>query len=100
MDDLSKKRALTIAEATRYSCYSRGTIEGWIARGLLPYEEPPGRGTGNHRFRKIRRADLDTLLDSYYFQDTDQHTDAQKNEADEMVLLSKKDRKIERRVDL
>ena len=68
MDDLTQKRALTITEAVRYSCYSRGTIEGWITRGLLPVEQPPGRGTGEHKLRRIRLADLNAFLDQYYQQ--------------------------------
>jgi len=60
------KRAFTVAEAARYACVSRGTVEFWLERGLLPVEELPGRGNGSHRFRRIRKADLDAFLDRHY----------------------------------
>ncbi len=58
----TNKRALNISEAAEYACVSRGTIETWMARKLLPYEELPGTGSKN-RFRLIRKADLDEFLD-------------------------------------
>ena len=60
------KRALSISEAARYLCVSRGTIENWLAKGLLPCEEFPGRGKGTYRFRRIRLEDLVFFHDSYY----------------------------------
>ena len=62
------KRALTISEAAKHACVSRGIIESWLARGFLPYEELPGTGEGKRtqRFRRIRRADLDEFLDGHY----------------------------------
>ena len=57
-----EKRALTIAETAEYTCVSRGTVESWLAKGLLPYEELPGTGS-KQRFRRIRKKDLDTFLD-------------------------------------
>ena len=62
------ERALTISEAAKYACVSRGTIESWLARGLLPYEELPGtgEGKGTQRFRRARRVDFDDFLDQNY----------------------------------
>jgi len=57
------KRALTILEAAEYACVSRGIVGAWLAKGLLPYEELPGNGSGSYRFRRIRKADLDEFLD-------------------------------------
>lgn len=65
---MDKKRALSVAETARYAGVSRGTVEVWLMDGLLPYEELPGRGKGNYRFRRIRSADLDTFLDRHYHQ--------------------------------
>lgn len=92
MDDLTQKRAFTIPEAADYSCYSRGTIEGWIARGLLPYEEPPGRGDGKHRFRRVRRTDLDAFLDAHY-QQVKVHAESRQQIGNEIVLLPRKGRR-------
>jgi len=63
---LSDKRALSISEAAKYACVSRGTIENWITQGLLPYEELPGRGENAYRFLRIRLKDLDEFLDNFY----------------------------------
>ena len=60
------KRVLSIAEAARYAEVSRGTLESWLVRGLLPYENLPSAGGGKHRFRRIRKADLDEFLDKCY----------------------------------
>jgi len=57
-----EKRAFSIAESAEYACISRGTLEHWLAEGLLPYEELPGRGS-KQRFRRIRKKDLDAFLD-------------------------------------
>jgi excisionase family DNA binding protein len=62
----SDKRALSISEAAKYACVSRGTIENWLTQGMLPFEELPGRGGGNQKFRRIRLNDLNTLLESHY----------------------------------
>lgn len=59
---LQKKRAFNISEAAEYACVSRGTVHNWIVSGLLPFEELPGRGDGAHRFRLIRKAELDRFL--------------------------------------
>ncbi len=59
------KRALTIKEAAERACVSRGTVENWIAAGLLPYELLPSRGNGRKRFILIRKVDLDEFLDKY-----------------------------------
>ncbi len=45
-DNKNNKRAFTIAEAAKYACVSRGIVESWIVKGLLPYEELPGNGSG------------------------------------------------------
>lgn len=60
------KRALSICEAARYACVSRGTIENWLSQGMLPFEELPGRGSGNKKFRRIRLNDLDSFLELHY----------------------------------
>ena len=65
-DDLTKKRAFSIEEAARHACVSRGMIENWLVQGHLPFEELPGSGNGNYRFRRIRRLDLDAFLESRY----------------------------------
>lgn len=58
------KRALTMKEAAEYACVSRATLTNWIASGLLPCEElPSGKPGQKYRFRRIRRTDLDRLLD-------------------------------------
>ena len=66
MKEQSEKRAISIAEAARYACVSRGTIENWIAKKILPCEELPSRGKGAYRFRRIRSEDLNALLNSSY----------------------------------
>lgn len=58
----STKRAFTITEAAEYACVSRGTIEFWMAKGILPFENLPGTGE-KQRFRRVRKKDLDELLD-------------------------------------
>ena len=98
MNNIKNKRILTVAEAARCSGYSRGTIEFWLSTGELKYESPPSRGNGKHRFRRIRKEDLDDLLNKSYGLETS--CCQNKTLQDEMVLLPKKDRKIERRVDL
>lgn len=65
-DDSKQKRALNIAEAALYACVSRGTLNNWLVSGILPFEELPGRGDGSHRFRLIRKADLDAFLECCY----------------------------------
>jgi excisionase family DNA binding protein len=99
MEKFDNKPILTVAEAARYSGYSRGTIEHWLAIGELKCESPPSRGNGSHRFRRIRKEDLDNMLDqSYGSEYVVEQKCPQMN--DEITLLPKKDRKIERRVDL
>ena len=93
MDNLTQKRALTIAEAAKYSCYSRGTIEGWIARGLLPVEQPPGRGTGEHKLRRIRLADLNAFLDQYYQQPEEKNIASSKAQGITLVPRERNHRK-------
>ena len=62
LEILHQKRAFSISEAAQYACVSRGTVEYWIAHGLLPYEKLPGTGD-KQRFRRIRKKDLDGFLD-------------------------------------
>ena len=66
MKKQSGRRALTVAEAARHACVSRGTIDNWIAKRLLPVEELPSRGNGSYRFLRIRKHDLDEFLDKFY----------------------------------
>ena len=86
-DGTEQKRALNIAEASAYIGVSRGTLNNWILSGLIPFEELPGRGTGSHKFRLIRRFDLDVFLESHY------HTLREKikpqNPRREIVLLER-----------
>jgi len=63
---MNEKRAFSVAEAARYACVSRSTIELWVAKRLLPFEEFPGQGRGRKRFRRIRKRDLDAFLDKYH----------------------------------
>ena len=62
--DKIEKRAFTVTEAADYACVSRGSLESWLARGLLKYEELPGNGA-KQRFIRIRKKDLDEFLDRY-----------------------------------
>ena len=80
------KRALTISEAAEYACVSRGSLQNWVDSGLIPFEELPSRGSGSHRFRLIRKTDLDDFLDQYYHA-----PDKKKNEINrsELILLPK-----------
>ncbi|GAG19628.1 unnamed protein product, partial [marine sediment metagenome] len=95
------KRILTLAEAARYSGYSRGMIEYWLAQGLLKCEQPPSRGNGKHRFRRIRREELDAFVDQYYDQNKDENS-KQLNHIYEntVTLLPRENNKQGRRVDL
>ena len=81
------KRALTIAESAAYACVSRGTIENWLAKGILPFEELPGRGEGQYRFRRIRREDLDTFLNSNYKQPQEKENNKPQKNKKELILL-------------
>ena len=60
------KRAFSVSEAAEYAYIGRSTLEGWITKGLLPYEELPGRGDNKYRFLRIRKKDLDAFLDNHY----------------------------------
>ena len=64
--DKKYKRAFTIKEVAEYACVSEGTVQNWIAKGLLPFEELPSRSKGNRRFILIRKIDLEKLLNSNY----------------------------------
>ena len=81
---LLSKRAFNIQEAAKYACVSRGTIDNWILRDLLPYEELPSGGDGKKKFMRIRKVDLDELLNKSY------HKKVVKKRSDnlsEMILL-------------
>ena len=57
----------SISGAARYLGVSRGTIDHYLAKGILPYEDrPPGRGKGIYRNIRIRRTDLDRLREMWY----------------------------------
>ena len=62
LEILQQKRAFNVSEAAQYACVSRGTVEYWLMKGLLPYEELPGKGE-KQRFRRIRKKDIDAFLD-------------------------------------
>jgi len=64
INGIQEKRALTIKDAAEYACVSRGTVDNWLRRGLLSYEELPSRG-GKYRFIRIRKDTLDKFLNSY-----------------------------------
>jgi excisionase family DNA binding protein len=83
-----EKRALTIAEACEYACVSRGTVESWLAKGLLSYEELPGTGS-KQRFRRIRKKDLDTFLDQNIKVNKATHRKNETGEQKSIFLLPK-----------
>ena len=85
---IKQKRSLSISETAAYACVSRATVENWISRRILPYEELPGRGSGAQRFRRIRVDDLQVFLDSHYHRSNRDHKE--KSE-DELILLPKND---------
>jgi len=90
MNKLETKRALTIAEASRYACVSRGALEAWLIQGLLPFEELPGRGNGVHKFRRIRRTDIDEFLNQHYHQPRTKRKE-NSNKTNLILLPRKKD---------
>ena len=81
------KRALNVTEAARFVGVSRGTIMNWLISGILPFEELPGRGDGSHRFRLIRRSDLDAFLERYYHSPSE--NEETKIEQNEIILLER-----------
>ena len=83
------KRAMKISEAAEYACVSRGIIESWLNKGLLPYEELPSTGTGSHRFRRIRKQDLDEFLRQYY-QTNVKCSDTKQYSLEKVILLPRK----------
>jgi hypothetical protein len=60
----SERRAFNVSKAAEYACVSRGTMEAWLTKGLIPYEDLPSTGERN-RFRRIRKSDLDAFLDKH-----------------------------------
>ena len=87
--DKTEKRAFTITEAAEYACVSRGTIENWLAKGLLKYEELPGNGA-KQRFIRIRKKDLDEFLDQYIKESKASKLKSAKVEHNGIYLLPKK----------
>ena len=83
------KRAMKISEAAEYACVSRGIIENWLNKGLLPFEELPSSGTGAHRFRLIRKQDLDEFLRQYY-QTNVKCSDTKQDSLKKVILLPRK----------
>ena len=83
--DLHNKRALTIAEAAEYACVSRGTINNWLVKGILPYEELPSGGDGSYRFLRIRKQDIDELLNRSY--NRNELKSSNKTNNNELILL-------------
>lgn len=86
LEKQNEKRALTLSEAAEYACVSRSTVENWISKGLLPFEELPGRGTGLYCFRRIRKEDLDNFLNQSYQQNNNKLKKELKNK---LILLPK-----------
>ncbi len=84
--NLTEKRALNISEAAQYACISRSTLQNWIVIGLLPFEELPSRGNGLHKFRLIRRIDLDDFLDRNYHKSQKKYNF---ENPEELILLQK-----------
>jgi len=66
LKSLDEKRALTLSETAEYACVSEATVRNWINKRIIAFEELPGRGNGNYKFRLIRKTDLDIFLDTYY----------------------------------
>jgi excisionase family DNA binding protein len=87
MEEIKQKRALTITEAAEYACVSRGTVENWLAKGILPFEELPSRGKEQYRFRRIRREDLDVFLNRHYQQTLEKEHNKSKINKKEIILL-------------
>ena len=81
------KRAFSINEAAEYACVSRATVENWLIRGILPFEELPSRGNGAYCFRRIRKTDLDTFLNKHYQQNSFSVKQNKNKEFREMILL-------------
>ena len=63
---ISEKRAFSVKEAAEYACVSRATVDNWLVKGILPFEELPGRGNGIYSFMRIRKSDLDNFLNRFY----------------------------------
>ncbi|MFC1694134.1 hypothetical protein ACFL1R_11565 [Candidatus Latescibacterota bacterium] len=82
--NLNIKRAFTISEAAEYACVSRNMIDIWMAKGLLRFEELPGRGSGTYRFRRIRKNDIDNFLNQFYRQNS---LSDKKKKSQELILL-------------
>ena len=80
------KRAFSISEAADYACVSRATLRNWIIIKLLPCEELPGRGDGSHKFRLIRKQDLDLFLNENYH---DTNNKSINNNSDKLILMEK-----------
>ena len=84
MMELNNRRAFTIPEAAEYTCVSRSTIENWMEKGILPFENLPGRGSSKYQFKSIRKVDLDNFLDKFYQQNFKPN---KKKESKELFLI-------------
>ena len=84
-DKTFNKRALTIKEVSEYACVSRSTVENWLVKGVLPFEELPSRGEGSYCFRRIRKTDLDNFLNQFYQKHSIQKSNNKKSK--ELFLL-------------
>ncbi|MFC1552371.1 helix-turn-helix domain-containing protein [Candidatus Latescibacterota bacterium] len=82
------KRVMNITQAAGYIGVSRSVVETWLSKGMLPYEELPSCGSGSHRFRRIRVADIDEFLEKYYKQNK-VNKDENKQIHKDIVLLPK-----------
>ncbi len=85
-DKKYNKRAFTIKEAADYACVGRTTVENWLKKGLLPYEELPGRGEGLYHYRRVRKKDLDDFINKFYLKYYRPHSD-NKKVSKELILL-------------
>ena len=86
-DKTYNKRAFSIKEAAEYACVSRATLENWLIRGILPFEELPSRVNGAYCFRRIRKSDLDLFLNKHYQQNSISDKSIKNKEYRELILL-------------
>jgi len=80
-DKYSQKRTLSIQQAADWIGVSRASFMGWLNRGLIPFEQLPGRGKGIQQFRRIRIADLETFCEEHYKKIRQPSTDGKKSES-------------------
>lgn len=80
------KRAFSISEAAKYACVSRATLHNWVVSGIIPFEELPGRGDGSHKFRLIRKIDIDEFLNQHYHKS---YENSKNEKSHDLILLPK-----------